>query len=81
MKIIVDMAGGFGNQLFCYCFGYALSREKKAEFVIDTSMQDNGIARKLDILNLKVVYDKRISYLYKRDIINRAVINKVIKRH
>ncbi|MCI8557489.1 MAG: alpha-1,2-fucosyltransferase [Lachnospiraceae bacterium] len=80
MKIIVDMAGGFGNQLFCYCFGYALSREKKAEFVIDTSMQDNGIARKLDILNLKVVYDKRISYLYKRDIINRAVINKVIKR-
>lgn len=80
MKIIVDMAGGFGNQLFCYCFGYALSREKNAEFVIDTSMQDNGIARKLELFNFKVVYDKRISYVYKRDIINRAVINKLRRK-
>ena len=81
MKIIVDLAGGFGNQLFCYCFGYALSKEKNGEFIIDTSMQDNGIARELELLNLRVVYDRRISYRYDRNIVSRAIINKVVKRN
>lgn len=81
MKIIVDLAGGFGNQLFCYCFGYALWKEKNAEFMIDTSMQDNRVARELQLLNLKVVYDRRISYRYDRNIVSRAIINKIIKRN
>lgn len=80
MKIIVDLAGGFGNQLFCYCFGYVLAKEKNAEFLIDTSMQDNGIARELELLNFKVVYDKRISYPYRKGILNKAITNKVVKK-
>lgn len=80
MKIIVDMAGGLGNQLFSYCFGYALAREKKAQLYIDTSMQDCGIARELGLLNFNVGFDKRISYKYKRDLLNRALYNKIRKR-
>lgn len=79
MKIIVDLAGGFGNQLFCYGFGYALSKYKKVEFAIDTSMQDNGIARELEILKLNVRFDQRISYVYKSGIIDRVVFNKIRK--
>lgn len=80
MKIIVDMAGGFGNQLFCYAFGYALSKELDAEFWIDTTMQDSGIARGFDLGNLNITYDKQISYPYKRDMLNRALFNKLHKK-
>lgn len=80
MKLIVDMAGGFGNQLFCYSFGYALAREKKAKLLIDTSMQDNGVARKLELLNLQVKYDKRVSYKYSKSAISRVAINKIRRR-
>ena len=80
MKIIVDIAGGFGNQLFCYCFGYALARKKSAELIIDTSTQDNGLTRRLELLNLNVSFDRQISCLYKRQFLERAVLNKVRKR-
>lgn len=80
MKIIVDLAGGFGNQLFCYCFGYALARKKSAQLIIDTSTQDNGLTRHLELLNLNVSFDQQISCLYKRQFIDRAVLNKVRKR-
>ncbi|MCI8517703.1 MAG: alpha-1,2-fucosyltransferase [Hungatella sp.] len=80
MRIMVDVVEGFGNQLFCYCFGYALSREKGARLMIDTSMQDNRITRELQLLNLQIKYDDRIFYKYKKDMINRAVFNKLRKR-
>lgn len=80
MKVIIDLAGGFGNQLFCYCFGYALSKEKRADLVLDTSMQDNGVARELELLNLEVKYDQRISYCYKKNVLARAFANKLRKR-
>ena len=81
MKIIVDIAGGFGNQLFSYAFGYAVSHELGAEFFIDTSMQDSGIARELELLNFNVIYDKKISYIYKKDVANRAIFNKIRKKN
>lgn len=77
MRIIVDLAGGFGNQLFCYSFGYALAKRKGAELAIDTSMQDNGIARDLELLELNVRYHQRISYIYKEQILDRAIFNKI----
>lgn len=80
MKIIVDIAGGFGNQLFCYCFGYALARKKSTELIIDTSTQDNGLTRNLELLKLNVKYDQRISYKYKKQFLDRAILNKVRKR-
>lgn len=81
MQVIVDLAGGLGNQLFCYSFGYAISQDKDAELVIDTSMQDNGIARKLEILNYRVKYDKRISYKHSKNLLGRVVFNKIRKKY
>ena len=80
MKIIVDIAGGFGNQLFCYSFGYALAKRKNADLIIDTSTQDNGLTRTLELLKLNVRFNHRISYKYKRAFFERAVLNKIRKR-
>lgn len=81
MKIIVNLPGGFGNQLFSYAFGYALSQRLRAEFYVDTSTQDNGIGRELELLNFNVEYVGRLSYIYKHDIVNRAVFNKLRRRN
>ena len=40
-KLRMDVTG---NQLFCYCFGYAVSKKTNSKFVLDTSMQDCGIS-------------------------------------
>lgn len=80
-RIIVDLTGGFGNQLFSYAFGYALSKELQADFYIDTSVQDYGTGPKLELLNFDIKYTKRISYAYYTDIINRALFNKIRKRN
>ena len=79
MKVIVDLAGGLGNQLFCYCFGYAVSKKTNSKFVLDTSMQDCGIARELELLNFNVDYSDRISYVYKTGLVDRMFFNKVRK--
>ncbi|SCH90667.1 Glycosyl transferase family 11 [uncultured Blautia sp.] len=79
MKVIVDLAGGLGNQLFCYCFGYAVSKKTNSKFVLDTSMQDCGIARELELLNFNVDYSDRISYVYKKGLVDRMFFNKVRK--
>ena len=79
MKVIVDLAGGLGNQLFCYSFGYAVSRKTRSELILDTSMQDNGIARELELLNFNVDYSDRISYVYKTSLVDRVFFNKVRK--
>lgn len=80
MKVIVNLAGGFGNQLFCYSFGYALAKRKNAELIIDTSTQDNGLTRSLELMKLNIRFNHRISYKYKRGVFERAVLNKIRKR-
>lgn len=80
MKVIVNLAGGFGNQLFCYSFGYALAKRKNAELIIDTSTQDNGLTRSLELMKLNIRFNHRISYKYKKGFFERAVLNKIRKR-
>lgn len=77
MKVIAEMTGGFGNQLFAYACAYALAREKKADLYINTYMADNGMSRELGIDKLRIVYKERITYRYKKDIVNRAIFNKI----
>lgn len=82
-KVIVDIKGGVGNQLFCYAFGYALSRELGMKFYIDTSMPDNDNVkdRKLELLNYNVEYDKRISYKYRKNALLRKLgVNRFCKK-
>ena len=78
--VIVNIEGGFGNQLFSYAFGYAQSRRLNLPLWIDTSLQDNGLSRELEINKLKITFGKRISYPIKRDFVSRAVGNRIIKK-
>ena len=64
MDVIVEIRGGLGNQLFCYAFGYALAKDNEARLIIDTSMNDTGIHRDLELIKYQVRYDKRISVIY-----------------
>ncbi len=79
MKVVVEIKAGLGNQMFCYALGYAVAKEKNAEYYIDTSLLDQHLVKnreyELAIFNLE--YDGRISYryddklLYKKTGINR----------
>lgn len=60
-NVIVKIMGGFGNQLFCYALGYSVARENESRFIIDVSQQEADTYRKLDLLNLNVEYDDKIS--------------------
>ena len=44
MKVIAELTGGFGNQLFAYACGYALAKKKGADLYINTYMADNGMS-------------------------------------
>ena len=73
MKVIAEMTGGFGNQLFAYACAYALAKRKDADLYINTYMADNGMSRELGIDKLNISYVKRISYKYKKDILKDRV--------
>lgn len=80
MKIIIDIPGGFGNQLFGYAFGYALTRELGCEYYIHTPFQDNGITWELQLNKLKLQYDGQLTYPWTQLFIDRAVGNKFRRR-
>ena len=80
MKVIAELTGGFGNQLFAYACGYALAKKKGADLYINPYMADNGMSRELGIDDLTIEYVERITYKYKRDFLNRAVFNKIRRR-
>src|SRR5437868_8983345 len=55
--IIVQLSGGFGNQLFQYAAGLSLAKHHKVEVKVDVSLLQKpdivtGTARKADIFNL-----------------------------
>ena len=54
MKVIAELTGGFGNQLFAYACGYALAKKKGADLYINTYMADNGMSRELGIDELTI---------------------------
>ena len=62
MKIIIDIPGGFGNQLFGYAFGYALSKELGCEYYIHTPFQDSGITWELQLNKLNIEYSGQLTY-------------------
>lgn len=81
MKIIIDMKGGLGNQLFEYAFGYAISRESGGKLWLDTSNEDAGLRPQFILDNFNVSYNKRISYpIIKSTEMEKFKINKIIKK-
>lgn len=77
MKVIAELTGGFGNQLFAYACAYALAKKNEADLYINTYMADNGMSRELGIDDLTIEYVERISYKYKRNFFDRAIFNKI----
>lgn len=80
MKVIIDIPGGFGNQLFGYAFGYALTRELGCEYYIHTPFQDSGITWELQLNKLNIRYDGQLTYPWTRLLLDRAVGNKLRRR-
>lgn len=80
MKIIVELRGGLGNQLFCYSFGYAMAKKNNAQLLIDSSMNDSGIQRNLEIQKFKIQYLKRITIKYTKNRFLRLIGYNYIRR-
>lgn len=83
MRSVVDIKGGYGNQLFCYSFGYAVSKETGSELIIDTSMLDmnNVKDRNYQLGVLGITYDSHISYKYGKDFLSRKTgLNRLRKK-
>ncbi|MCI9439453.1 MAG: alpha-1,2-fucosyltransferase [Lachnospiraceae bacterium] len=74
-RVMVKVYGGLGNQLFCYACGYAVAKYNNCDLVIDTSQQDNDSFRKVDILNFKIIFSKRITFKKGTNLLYRAIIN------
>lgn len=84
MNVIVDIKGGYGNQLFCYALGYAVSKRLQAQLWLDTSMLHHHIVknRQAEILHLNIVYDKLITYSYDSRLLYRKLgINRLRKKN
>ena len=84
MKVIVDIKGGLGNQMFCYAFGYSIAKQHDAELWLDTTMLDrqqvNGRSFELD--NYAIEYEKRLSYKFQDSLMVRKLgINRVRKKN
>lgn len=79
-KVIIDIPGGFGNQLFGYAFGYALSKEVGAKYYIHTPFQDNGITWELQLRYLNLEYDGNITYSWTKRFLDRLIFNKARRR-
>ena len=83
MKIITDIKGGLGNQLFSYVFGYAVSKEKNAELILDVSMLKAGKInnRELEIDKFGISCDKIITIPYSDSFFMRkSGMNRLVKR-
>ncbi len=83
MKVIVDIKAGLGNQLFCYAFGYAISKKTGADLYIDTSVLDRKQIkdRYLELLNFSIPYKKRISFFYTYNpLLKKIKFNSFMKR-
>lgn len=76
--VIIHLSGGFGNQLYSYAFGYSLAQKRQDTLVIDTAIQDaDWFFRNPDILELNILYDKRISYKISRKFWDRLIFNRI----
>lgn len=56
--LITTIHGGFGNQLFMYACGYALSRKKGAKLMLDISYLRTQMLRNYELGGLKIKYDR-----------------------
>lgn len=56
--VITTITDGFGNQMFMFAHGYALSRRMNTTLVLDTTYLSTNTLRKYELGNLNVKFDK-----------------------
>lgn len=81
--IVTRISDGFGNQLFMYACGYALSRKLNTGLALDTTMLATNPSRSLEINKLNIQYDKLITINDYRTkfakVVSRFLIHKYIR--
>ncbi len=75
-KVIVQIVGGLGNQMFCYACGYAVAHENNCDLYIDTTQQDNDKFRPTEITKFNIGFNKRITIKKGNSFIDRLFLNK-----
>jgi len=90
MKIVVNVIGGLGNQMFQYAFAYSLSRKLNRSFELDTSdfetywhpHKSNSIwaPYQLDIFQIERELTSHNIQLRKINLLNKAIRNQFIKK-
>ncbi|OBR89895.1 glycosyl transferase family 11 [Clostridium ragsdalei P11] len=76
MAVIIKVYGGFGNQLFCYACGYAVSKLNQVPLIIDTTQQDNDPSREVEIDKLNISYQQRITFKKSKNLFGRVILNR-----
>lgn len=83
--IVLKISDGFGNQLFQYACGYAVSRRLNTDLVLDTSILATNSCRKFELDKLSIEYEKILSLHGNapkcRKVFNRYLKQKKIKKH
>ena len=75
--IVTNIFAGFGNQLFMYACGYAVSKRLKTKLMIDASYIANDPMRKYELSHLKIKYDSYFGVDMVPSYLLRVIIRKL----
>ncbi len=81
--IITKISDGFGNQLFMYACGYAVSRHLDTKLMLDTSYLDTNRLRHYELDKLNICYDKMfgvsVCRYYPLKVLCRKIVHAYMK--
>lgn len=77
--LYIEISGGLGNQFYKYATAYALAKKYEKKIILDTTIIDTVDFRTYDLDKFNIAYDSRISWGYRKDLLHRAIINKLRK--
>ena len=78
--VVVKISDGFGNQLFQYAFGYALSRKLNTKLILDATVLDNHPTRNYELDKLNIKAERVISYKNWPNQLVRKILRKLNMR-
>lgn len=76
--IITKISDGFGNQLFMYACGYALSKQLRTKLMLDVSYLDTNSLRSYELNKLSIRYDKLFSVQIFRYYLLKVFFRKLV---
>ena len=77
--IISEIKDGFGNQLFMYACGYALSKQKGTKLILDSTILDTNNIRDYELGGLNIKYYLHLSIPQFLPYVFKRIIGKVIR--